>query len=80
MLKELLLPHKKLAAPSMQAARPGQADPVPYHCIVAITGQDDHINGGGVIGHADASIPGPVFSRHKTKVEVKKEEGNMRAA
>lgn len=64
----------------MQATRPEQAEPVPYHRIVAITGQDDHINGGGVIGHTDASISGSVFSRCKTKVEVKKEEGSMRPA
>lgn len=64
----------------MQATKPEQAEPVPYHRIVAITGQDDHINGGDVIGHTDASISGSVFSRCKTKVEVKKEEGSMRPA
>lgn len=82
MLKELLLPtscpRTSFVAPSMQAARPGQAELVPYHGIVAITGQDDHINGGGVIGHTDASISGSVLSRCKTKVEVKKEEVSMR--
>lgn len=64
----------------LSPCRPGQAEPVPYHCIVAITGQDDHINGGGVIGHTDASISGSVFSRCTTKAEVKEKERSMRRA
>lgn len=46
----------------------------PYHCIVAITGQDDHVNGGCVIGHANASISGSVFSKCKTKAQFRAEE------
>lgn len=64
-----------LAAPKIHVARPWQAElgRRPYHCIVAIAGKDDHVNGGCVIGHADASISGSVFSKCKPKTQMRAE-------
>lgn len=74
----LLAPCNMLAAPTTHVARPWQAEVGlgcrPYHRVVAITGQDDHINGRCVIGHADASISGSVFSKCKTKVQMRTKE------
>lgn len=33
-----------------------------YHGIIAIAGQNDDVDWRGVIGHADATVSGPVFS------------------
>lgn len=38
-----------------------------YHSITAITGQDDDINGRGVVGDTDSSILGFVFTKKKKK-------------
>lgn len=79
-----LVPCNTLAAPTTRAARPWQAELGlgcrPYHRIVAITGQDDHINGRCVIGHTDASISRSVFSKCKTKVQMRTEERSTRPA
>lgn len=80
----LFVPCNMLAAPTTHAARPWQAELGlgcrPYHRVVAITGQDDHINGRCVIGHADASISRSVFSKCETKVQMRREERSVRPA
>lgn len=77
-----LAPCNILAAPKIHLARPQQAElgHRPYHCIVAIAGKDDHVNGGCVIGHADASVSGSVFSKCKTKTQMRAEEQRGRPA